>query len=906
MPNTLNHSDDSTSILERYFEQYGHSIAQESERLFVREFLYPLLGQKLLDVMPQHPFIDSSGRCRRIDFAYVGNGTRLALEVNGETYHAEGIIPDATFDDNLFRQNEILSAGYKLVRFSYSQLQSAVWRGRVMSMLRDFLTQNAPSLLGENPVRPNPLQQQALEALDFYRSRKGWRKGVVVLPTGTGKTILSALDAKRVDGRTLFVVHRLDILKQAMDAFKKVWPAMRVGILTGEARENTSDCDVLFASKDTLRQPHELAKFSPTTFSYVVIDEVHHGQSLSYREIFDYFTPRFMLGMTATPDRLDRKDVFELFDYQKVFEVTLQQAIDDGYLVPYDYYGLVDNVDYTRIRFQGNHYRVDDLERFLIVPERNQAILKEYRDKGESNKAIGFCVSIKHAERMAEFFKSEGIAAAAVHSETPDRAEKIAAFRRNEIAVLFTVDLFNEGMDFPNVRVLLFLRPTESRTVFVQQLGRGLRLCSGKDRVRILDFIGNYKRANQIRKWLAKAGTVVVIGQGAQRRKKVEYTYSVGCEVHFDAKVEEILDRQDEQEIEVTKDDLKEAYFALAEELGRKPSRDELNDKGKYKIALYLRKFGSWVVFIREIGEYTEASYHYPQGVHLGHLLSILKVFTGRTRKGTHFDDKFIRLRGNLDRDNGRLSGYQRQVKYKLLAAMELGLIPDDRSFGPEEEVPLELTPIGTRLYEALRPLLDSMNLDFAPDEQGIPSSRMELDDYSTPIREFLAGNPRARTLFISTFLGMPAVVQMLNYLYRVARVKTIERATIYEEFFKTPFVTQFCDQEGIEPATDEASRHRSPFLLNILDACGLISQTRTTITVEKLLISGPTVRLDAAEKLEEAQQRAERAWEALRQRMELTSEELGLLREVFGIDFLTPSYHLEAEYLKAQGPANE
>src|SRR5205823_19187 len=188
----------------------------------------------------------------------------------------------------------------------------------------------------------------------------------------------------------------------------------------------------------------------------------------------------------------------------------------------------------------------------------------------------------------AEFLQKWGIPCASVTSQSTNRDELIAQFRRNELNVLFTVDLFNEGMDFPNVRVLLFLRPTESKTVFIQQLGRGLRWCSGKDRVRILDFIGNYRRANQIRKWLSKGQRDGVTGQGATRRKKIEYTYANGCKVEFDATVEQILDAQDEREMEVTKDDLKEAYSALAEELGRKPTRDEINTKGKYKMALYL------------------------------------------------------------------------------------------------------------------------------------------------------------------------------------------------------------------------------------------------------------------------------------------------------------------------------
>ena len=889
---------------DQFYVAHGKKITQASERLFVDEFLYPLLGANLLRVSPQHPFLDSTGRSRKIDFAYVDGRTRLALEVNGETYHAEGVIANDMFDDNLFRQNEILSSGFNLIRFSYSQLQSPMWRPVVMDALREFFTQHAPDLLGETPITPNPIQIRALDALDFWRNRKGWRKGVVVLPTGTGKTILSALDVRRVGGRALFLVHRLDILKQSIDAYRKTWPQIRVGLLTGEARENEHACDVLFASKDTLRQPAELARFKSETFAYIVVDEVHHGQCLSYREIFEFFKPRFMLGMTATPDRLDRKDIFELFDYNKVFEISVQEAIDDGFLVPYDYYGLTDNIDYSRIRFQGNRYRVDDLERFLIIPARNEAILREYRERGKCDKAIGFCVSINHAERMAEYFRTNGIPSEAITSATPDRDGKVAAFRRNEIAVAFTVDLFNEGMDFPNVRVLLFLRPTESRTVFMQQLGRGLRLCSGKDRVRVLDFIGNYRRANHVRKWLAKDQREVVSGEGATRRKKIVYTYSNACRVEFDATVEQLLDAQDERELAVTKEDLQEAYFALAEEIGRKPTKEQINGRGRYKIADYLRVFGGWVRFLREIGEYTEASYHYPQGVHLGHLLSILKVFGSGPRRGSHFDDEFIRLRGGLGA--GRLGAYQRQVKYKLQAAMELGILPDDRSYGPGEEVPLSLTPVGLELYEALKPLLGRLDLDFPREADGIPSSAMELDarEYNRVIREYLSDKPERRKVVMRAFLKMPAVNQTLLYLYRVAGRREVMRAAVYEEFFRSPFVAQFCDQEGIEEATEEAAKHRCPFLLNVLDAIAIVSQDNASITVRKVLVSAATVRVDASEKLADAEARAAALWAALNHRGVLADHELGLLREQFGKDFLTDAYHLngaEYEYLESE-----
>ena len=222
------------------------------------------------------------------------------------------------------------------------------------------------------------------------------------------------------------------------------------------------------------------------------------------------------------------------------------------------------------------------MERLLFIPERDAAILGAYQEKGEGNKAIGFCVSIKHAERMAEYFKANGVPAEAVHSQAPNRDRLVTDFRENRFNVAFTVDLFNEGMDFPNVRVLLFLRPTESRTVFVQQLGRGLRLSLGKERVCVLDFIGNYKRANLIRQYLAKPSET---GEGKTRTRKIEYTYSTGFEVHFDEKVEEILNRQDAEAQGVDKPELIQAYYALTETLGRKPIREEVDKQGEYKSA---------------------------------------------------------------------------------------------------------------------------------------------------------------------------------------------------------------------------------------------------------------------------------------------------------------------------------
>ncbi len=250
------------------------------------------------------------------------------------------------------------------------------------------------------------------------------------------------------------------------------------------------------ASKDSLRSTEILTTFSPNEFDYIIVDEVHHGQAPTYQMVLKYFEPNFfMLGLTATPDRMDRKDIFELFDYQKIFEYNLFEAIAKRISCAlYTYYGLRDNIDYNTIKHNGVKYNVADLDSKLIIKERNQKILEEYLSKGEGNKALGFCCSVKHANAMAAFFNANGISSVSITSESGNRDELIKGFRDNLYFVVFTVDLFNEGVDFPDLRVLLFLRPTESKTVFFQQLGRGLRLCGGKENVVIIDFIGNYKK----------------------------------------------------------------------------------------------------------------------------------------------------------------------------------------------------------------------------------------------------------------------------------------------------------------------------------------------------------------------------------------------------------------------------
>lgn len=234
----------------------------------------------MIYVVPQYPFIDSEGHSRQIDFGIVTDqGNKVAFEINGETYHAEGIIPSAQFDDNLFRQNEILFHGWTLRRYSYNQLKDTIWRNRIFAEINLTLKKYAPELLSDVKIEPNPIQKEVLPQLKMCR-QLGWDRGLVIMPTGTGKTYLTAMDSynyflENPKSKFLFLVHRLDILTQSKIAFEDVWHDETLGLLTGEVKEHINDCIVLFTSKDSLCNEVILSTFKKDYFDFIIVDEVH-------------------------------------------------------------------------------------------------------------------------------------------------------------------------------------------------------------------------------------------------------------------------------------------------------------------------------------------------------------------------------------------------------------------------------------------------------------------------------------------------------------------------------------------------------------------------------------------------------------------------------------------------------
>ena len=422
---------------------------------------------------------------------------------------------------------------------------------------------------------PRGAQIEALYQLENTR-KEGFEKALAVLPTGTGKTLLAAFDTKGFQ-KILFVAHREEILKQAKKSFQWVYGSEKTyGDFSGDLKETRED--IIFAQVQTLGKDEYLNEqwFAPDAFDYIVVDEFHHAAANQYRRIIEYFKPEFLLGITATPERLDRQNVFALCDYNVVYEVRLPEAINKGWLVPFRYYGIYDvHVDYDTISWKNGKYDEKELEQSLMIHKRQETILRHYL-KHRSSRALGFCVSTEHADRMAEYFNSRGIKAAAVHSKpsSMNREEALQELEDGKLKILFSVDMFNEGLDVKSVDMVMFLRPTESPTVFLQQLGRGLRTVEGKEYLTVLDFIGNYKKADLI-PYLLTGKTSLSEARGSRNVLPQQEEYPDNCLIDFDLELIDLFQKMRAQE-QTTAERIHSVFSEIMENLGHVPSRTEL------------------------------------------------------------------------------------------------------------------------------------------------------------------------------------------------------------------------------------------------------------------------------------------------------------------------------------------
>ncbi|MFI1970143.1 DUF3427 domain-containing protein [Streptomyces cinnamoneus] len=355
-------------------------------------------------------------------------------------------------------------------------------------------------------VRPYTHQRDMLEQLQIERDVHDRHRNLLVAATGTGKTVMAALDYRELkrkhqgrDLKLLFVAHRQEILKQSLRTYQDVLNDANFGELSvgGEVPEQWTH---VFASVQSLNA-RSLEGLAPDHFDVIVIDEFHHGVSPTYRRIIDHFKPMELLGLTATPERMDGRNVQdEFFDGRVAAEMRLWEALENDLLSPFHYFGIADNVDLDGLTWKRGAYDTGELDRlFTGNHARARLVVKAIQDKiaePSSIRALGFCVSVAHARFMAEFFQQAGFDARALDGTTPapERAQALADLRDGKIQVLFSVDLFNEGLDIPDVDTLLLLRPTSSATVFLQQLGRGLRRTPDKAVLTVLDFIGQHRK----------------------------------------------------------------------------------------------------------------------------------------------------------------------------------------------------------------------------------------------------------------------------------------------------------------------------------------------------------------------------------------------------------------------------
>jgi superfamily II DNA or RNA helicase len=420
---------------------------------------------------------------------------------------------------------------------------------------------------------PRGAQIEAICALENSRA-EGAKKALVQAATGVGKTYLAAFDSEKYE-KILFVAHREEILNQAAESFYNVRSSEDYGFFNGA--EKCIDKSVIFASVATLGQEKYLNDkyFSQDYFQYIVIDEFHHAVNDQYRRIVDYFKPEFMLGLTATPERMDGRSIYEICDYNVPYEISLREAINKGILVPFHYYGIYDDTDYSKLHVVRGKYDEKELnETYIGNVHRHDLIYKNYRKYG-STRALGFCCSRAHAEEMAKEFSARGVKSVAVYSDSfgefsEDREMAIEKLKKGEIQIIFSVDMFNEGVDIVDLDMVMFLRPTESPIVFLQQLGRGLRKANGKRYLNVLDFIGNYEKAGRVRFFL----------KDSISSKRGDNFITIDdlpddCQIDFDLRLIDLFEEMDKKQMKLS-EFIHNEFLRVKEDLGHRPSRLEL------------------------------------------------------------------------------------------------------------------------------------------------------------------------------------------------------------------------------------------------------------------------------------------------------------------------------------------
>ncbi|MGX8792703.1 DUF3427 domain-containing protein [Oceanobacillus sp. M60] len=475
-----------------------------------------------------------------------------------------------------------------------------------------------PEIYETNPleealtITPNKMQQNALEQIEALR-QEGHDKGLVISATGTGKTYLSAFNVRNVaPKRMLFIVHREQILRKAKSDFQRVLGGLDndFGILSGSSKE--TDAKYLFTTIQTISKQETLNTFDSELFDYILIDEVHKAGASSYQRVIDYFKPKFLLGMTATPERTDDFNIYELFNYNIAYEIRLQEALEEDMLCPFHYFGVTD------IEYDGKLVDDTTIVSNLITEERVNHILEKidyYSYSGDCVKGLIFCSRKEEAKELSEVLNNRGFRTVPLTgADSQDfRLHQVERLENGALDYIITVDIFNEGIDIPSINQVVMLRQTQSSIIFIQQLGRGLRKHPSKEFVTIIDFIGNYKNNYLI--------PVALSGDKSQnkdniRRRTAETNYIKGVSsINF----EEIARKQIFKSISssnlTTQKVLRDAYIELKNRLGRIPYLEDFIHNHSIDPTVIIGKYNTYYAFLVKMKEKVPTLSDYDQRV---------------------------------------------------------------------------------------------------------------------------------------------------------------------------------------------------------------------------------------------------------------------------------------------------
>lgn len=452
--------------------------------------------------------------------------------------------------------------------------------------------------LSENYIVPNKMQIVALSKLEALRE-SGEQKGLVISATGTGKTYLAAFDVLNAKpNKMLFIVHREQILKDAMRSFQRVigGSSSDYGILSGNRKE--IDAKYLFATIQTISKPEYQETFRRNEFDYILIDEVHKAGAKSYIQTIDYFEPKFLLGVTATPERTDKVNIFELFDYNTAHEIRLQEALEEDLLSPFHYFGVPDYEKDGEVISE-----VTDLK-YLTMNDRVKFLIDKLKYYGVShNKVRGlvFCSRKNEAELLAERFNHFGIPSSHLTGDhsIEEREYEIERLENGEIEYIFTVDIFNEGIDIPMVNQVVMLRNTQSSIIFIQQMGRGLRKHKSKEFVTIVDFIGNYKNNYMIP--MALSGDISG-NKDNLRRDTFETSYITGLSsINFEQVAKERIFASIDQAKLDTISELRKSYTKLKKRLNRVPKLSDFKETNTLDPLIIMNRSDNYHEFVKKM-----------------------------------------------------------------------------------------------------------------------------------------------------------------------------------------------------------------------------------------------------------------------------------------------------------------